>query len=42
MVIELLETTDLFEEQIKECKGAAAKSANKNEREFWLKDAHFR
>jgi hypothetical protein len=39
MVLELLETADLFEEQIKECKCAAAKSANKNDREFWLKMA---
>jgi hypothetical protein len=39
MVIEMLETRDLFEEQIKECKGAAAKSANKIDREFWLKMA---
>jgi hypothetical protein len=39
MVIEMLETTDFFEERIKECKEAAAKSANKNDREFWLKMA---
>jgi hypothetical protein len=37
MVIEMLETTDLFEKRIKECKDTAAKSANENDREFCLR-----
>jgi hypothetical protein len=40
MVVEMLETTDFFEEQITECKSAATHATNKNDREFWLKMAH--
>jgi hypothetical protein len=40
MVVEMLETTDFFEEQITECKSAATQATNKNDREFWLKMAH--
>jgi hypothetical protein len=40
MVVEMLETTDFFEGQITECKTAAMRASNKNDREFWLKMAH--
>jgi hypothetical protein len=36
-VIAMLETTSFFEEQIKQCTDFAARSTNRNEREFWLK-----
>jgi hypothetical protein len=35
----MLETTDFFEAQIKRCADLAARSANKSDREFWLKMA---
>jgi hypothetical protein len=31
----MLDTTDFFQEQIKQCKTFAAQSTNKNERNFW-------
>jgi hypothetical protein len=40
MVVEMLETTNFFEEQITECKSAATHATNKNDQEFWLKMAH--
>jgi len=39
VAIEMLETTDFFEQQIKSCRSAAAQCRNKNDREFWLKMA---
>jgi hypothetical protein len=36
----MLETFDFFEAQIKQCTDFAGRSANKNDREFWLKMAH--
>jgi hypothetical protein len=36
----MLETTDFFEAQIKQCRDSAARSSNKNDREFWLKMAN--
>ena len=35
----MLETTDFFEAQIKQCADLAARSTNKSDREFWLKMA---
>jgi hypothetical protein len=35
-VIEMLDTADFFEQQAKECRTSAARSRNKNDREFWL------
>jgi hypothetical protein len=34
MVIEMLDTTDFFQDQIKQCKTFAAQSTNKNDRIF--------
>jgi hypothetical protein len=39
VVIEMLETANFFEQQIKECRSSAADSRNRNDREFWLKMA---
>jgi hypothetical protein len=36
----MLQTADFFQEQIKQCRDFAARSANKNDREFWLKMAY--
>jgi hypothetical protein len=36
----MLETADFFEAQIKQCSDLAARSSNKNDREFWLKMAN--
>jgi hypothetical protein len=38
-VIEMLDTADFFEQQAKECRTSAARSRNKNDREFWLEMA---
>ena len=35
----MLDTADFFETQIKQCTETAARSRNKNDREFWLKMA---
>jgi hypothetical protein len=35
----MLETADFFEQQAKECRDSAARSRDKNDREFWLKMA---
>jgi hypothetical protein len=35
----MLDTADFFETQIKQCAETAARSSNKNDREFWLKMA---
>ena len=37
--IAMLETTDYFKAQIKQCTVLAARSTNKSDREFWLKMA---
>jgi hypothetical protein len=36
----MLETTDFFQEQIKQCLSRAAQSPNKGDREFWAKMAN--
>jgi hypothetical protein len=36
----MLETTDFFQEQIKQCLSRAAQSTNKGDREFWAKMAN--
>jgi hypothetical protein len=35
VVIVMLETSDFFEEQIKECNAQAARAVDKSDREFW-------
>jgi hypothetical protein len=40
VVIVMLETSDFFEEQIKECNAQAARAVDKNNREFWRHLAH--
>jgi len=37
--MQMLETADLFEQQIKECRSSAAQSTNKKDRKFWLEMA---
>ncbi len=36
----MLETSDFFQEQAKQCRTLAAQAADKNDREFWLRLAH--
>jgi hypothetical protein len=36
----MLETADFFQAQITQCRDSAARSSNKNDREFWLKMAN--
>ena len=36
----MFETSDFFQEQAKQCRTLAAKAADKNDREFWLRLAH--
>jgi len=40
MVDRMIETSDFFEQQIKECRNVAAQAKDKNDREFWLRLAH--
>src|SRR5215469_9057482 len=36
----MLQTTEFFQEQIKQCRASAARSHNKGDHDFWLKMAH--
>jgi len=36
----MLETTDFFQDQIKQCRDLAARAANKSDREFWIRLAN--
>ena len=36
----MLETTDFFQDQVKQCRKLAADASDKNDREFWLRLAH--
>jgi hypothetical protein len=36
----MLQTTEFFQEQIKQCRDSAARSHNKGDHDFWLKMAH--
>jgi hypothetical protein len=36
----MLQTTEFFQEQIKQCRDSAAHSHNKGDHDFWLKMAH--
>ena len=36
----MLETTDFFQDQVKQCRKLAAEAGDKNDREFWLRLAH--
>jgi hypothetical protein len=38
--IVMLEPTDFFQNQVKQCRSQAESAANKSDREFWLKLAH--
>jgi hypothetical protein len=40
VVIAMLETTDFFQDQAKQCRKLAADAHDKNDREFWLRLAH--
>jgi hypothetical protein len=40
VVIEMLEPTDFFQQQINQCRDIAARTTDKNDREFWLRLAH--
>jgi hypothetical protein len=40
VVMAMLETTDFFQDQVKQCRKLAADASDKNDREFWLRLAH--
>jgi hypothetical protein len=40
VVIAMLETSDFFQDQAKQCRKLAADAGDKNDREFWLRLAH--
>jgi hypothetical protein len=40
LVTAMLETTDFFQDQVKQCRKLAADAHDKNDREFWLRLAH--
>jgi hypothetical protein len=40
VVIAMLETTDFFQDQAKQCRKLAADAHDKGDREFWLRLAH--
>jgi hypothetical protein len=40
VVTAMLETTDFFQDQVKQCRKLAADAYDKNDREFWLRLAH--
>lgn len=40
MVIAMIETSDFFQDQVKQCRKLAADASDKNDREFWLRLAH--
>src|ERR1700756_1477766 len=40
VVTAMLETTDFFQDQAKQCRKLAADAHDKNDREFWLRLAH--
>jgi hypothetical protein len=40
VVVAMLETSDFFQDQAKQCRSLAAQAADKNDREFWLRLAH--
>jgi hypothetical protein len=40
VVIAMLETSDFFQDQAKQCRKLAADAHDKNDREFWLRLAH--
>ncbi|MFZ2075321.1 MAG: hypothetical protein WAV38_01450 [Xanthobacteraceae bacterium] len=40
VVTAMLETTDFFQDQVKQCRKLAADAHDKNDREFWLRLAH--
>src|SRR5262249_11368770 len=40
VVLAMIETTDFFQDQVKQCRKLAADAHDKNDREFWLRLAH--
>ena len=40
VVMAMLETSDFFQDQVKQCRKLAADAGDKNDREFWLRLAH--
>jgi hypothetical protein len=40
MEIAMIETSDFFQGQVKQCRKLAADASDKNDREFWLRLAH--
>ena len=40
VVTQMLETTDFFQDQVKQCRKLAADAHDKNDREFWLRLAY--
>jgi hypothetical protein len=40
VVMEMLETSDFFQEQVQQCRKLAADAHDKSDREFWLRLAH--
>jgi hypothetical protein len=40
VVTAMIETSDFFQDQIKQCRKLAADASDKNDREFWLRLAH--
>jgi hypothetical protein len=40
LVFAMLQTTEFFQEQIKQCRDSAARSHNKGDHDFWVKMAH--
>jgi len=40
VVLAMIETTDFFQDQVKQCQKLAADAHDKNDREFWLRLAH--
>jgi len=40
VVTAMIETSDFFEDQVKQCRKLAADASDKNDREFWLRLAH--
>jgi hypothetical protein len=40
VVVAMIETSDFFQDQVKQCRKLAADASDKNDREFWLRLAH--
>ena len=40
VVTAMIETSDFFQDQVKQCRKLAVDASDKNDREFWLRLAH--